>query len=64
MEALSTKQPLLDSGLLKSVDIYQVIVYLEPTFGIAIPNAEISKENFNTVEAMTKMVLRLSNKNL
>lgn len=51
---------LIDDGLLSSLDIIQLIGALGDEFDISIPATEIVPDNFNSVDAMVKMVERLS----
>lgn len=50
---------LIDDHILDSFDILQLIGSLNDTFDISIPAAEIVPENFNSAEALWKMVQRL-----
>lgn len=55
----STK--LIDDGILDSFDIVSIISELNDEYQIAIRVHELGPENFNSVEAIYKMVQRLSN---
>ena len=50
---------LIDDHILDSFDILQLISSLNDTFDISIPASEIIPENFNSAEALWKMVQRL-----
>lgn len=50
---------LVDGGILDSLTITGIISLLSMEFGITIPYEEIVEENFNSVEALAKMVERL-----
>lgn len=50
---------IIDDELLDSIDITSLISELEDVFGIEIGMDDIISENFNTVEAMWKMIERL-----
>ncbi len=50
---------LIDDHILDSFDILQLISSLNDTFDISIPASEIVPENFNSAEALWKMVQRL-----
>lgn len=50
---------LIDDHILDSFDILQLIGALNDTFDISIPASEIVPENFNSAEALWKMVQRL-----
>ncbi len=53
---------LIDDGLLDSFGVISLISELEDEFAINIEAADMVPENFNSVEAMYKMVLRLQGK--
>ena len=55
-----TCTPLIDDGILSSLDIIQLIGALNDEFDLSIPATEIVPENFNSVDAMVAMVSRLS----
>ncbi len=50
---------LIDDHVLDSFDILQLISSLNDTFDISIPASEIVPENFNSAEALWKMVQKL-----
>lgn len=52
---------LIDDGLLDSFDVVSIISELNDEYDIAIRVAEIGPLNFNSAEAMLKMVERLKN---
>ena len=51
-------QPLLDSegGIIDSMSMWPLIVFVESHFGIAIENTEIMQENFRTLRALIKFI--------
>lgn len=50
---------LMDGGLLDSFDIVSIISDLNDEFDISIRITELKAENFNTLDAMVKLVERL-----
>lgn len=50
---------LIDDGIFDSFDIISTINELNDAFGIAIPASEIVPENFNSAQALWRMVERL-----
>lgn len=54
-----TSDALVDDGILDSLTITGIIALLSMEFGITIPYEEIVEENFNSVNALAKMVERL-----
>ena len=55
---LSPKQRLIDTGLIDSVSIVKVLIFLENEFRISFGEDDIAPENIETVEAMARMVVR------
>lgn len=53
---------LIDDGLLDSFGVISLISELEDEFAINIEATDMVPENFNSVEAMYKMILRLQGK--
>ena len=53
---------LIDDGLLDSFGVISLISELEDEFAINIEAADMVPENFNSVEEMYKMILRLQGK--
>ena len=51
---------LIDDSILSSLDIIQLIGALNDEFDISIPATEIIPANFNSVDAMVKMVAKLA----
>jgi acyl carrier protein len=47
---------LLESGLLDSINLVQLIQFLEERFGMTIPDADLGPEMFETVAAMAAYV--------
>jgi methoxymalonate biosynthesis acyl carrier protein len=52
-------QDLFGSGLVSSMFAMQLVVHLEECYDIAIIGPELKLDNFRSVGAMTRMVLRL-----
>ena len=52
---------LMDDGILDSFDVVSIISELNDEFSIAIRVNELTPANFNSVNAMMKMVERLQN---
>ena len=53
---LSPDQPLLESGIMTSFGIVELVTYIEQTFGITIDDYDVVPENFQTVRAITQLV--------
>jgi len=56
------EKSLMDDGILDSFDVVSIISELNDEYDIAIRVNELSPENFNSAEAIMKMVVRLKNK--
>lgn len=54
---------LVDDGMLGSLDIVTLITEIDDEFGIRIPPEEIIPENFNSVKAISALVLNLDSDN-
>ena len=50
---------LLDDGILDSFDIISIITEVSSEFDVQIPANEIVPENFNSAEALWKLIERL-----
>lgn len=48
---------LVSNGLLDSIEIVEIITKIEERFGIEISPDQIDPDNFESVEAMWKMIL-------
>jgi methoxymalonate biosynthesis acyl carrier protein len=56
---VAADEDLFRSGLVSSMFAMQLVVFLEESYGIAIVGPELKFDNFRTVQAMTRLVLRL-----
>lgn len=54
-----TQTNLIESGVLDSLDIVNIVSEFDSEFDIEVPVEEITPENFNSVEAMKKLIDRL-----
>lgn len=53
---LTSDYPLLDSGLIDSVTIVKLVVYLEKNFGTVIRDEDLLPENFADIDAVAKLI--------
>jgi acyl carrier protein len=53
---LDDEEDLIDSGVVDSLGIFQLIAFLEERFGIKIGDEEITPENFGTIAAIDRLV--------
>jgi acyl carrier protein len=49
---LTDETPLLDSGILDSLGLLRLVVFLEERFGITLDDADLLPENFATVNSI------------
>lgn len=51
-------QPLLDSegGVIDSLNLWPLIVFVESRFGIKVEDTDLMPENFQTLRALTKFI--------
>lgn len=51
-------QPLLDSagGVIDSMNMWPLIVFVEERFGIKVEDTDLMQENFRTLRALTKFI--------
>ena len=54
------RDSLIDGHILDSLSIISLVAELEDEFDITIPAVDIVAENFNSADAMWKMIERLS----
>ena len=47
---------LIDKGLIKSLEVLTIFVEIEKEFGVKLPVSKIKPENFNSAEAMWRMI--------
>jgi len=53
---INDEDDLIDSGVIDSLGIFQLVAFLEERFGIAIGDEEITPENFGSVMAIERLV--------
>ena len=60
LETVAFEEDLIDSGLLDSLSMVQLMVALEEEFDIRIEPEDIDFEDYRSVKSMTEMITRLS----
>lgn len=58
---LSAVQNIVEGGYLDSMELMALIMNLTDTFGVDISFDEITPENFNSIDAIAKLVETLKN---
>src|SRR5687768_18500442 len=49
-------EPLIDNGVMTSLQTVELVVFLEDTFGIVVEDEEFDEENFGSVDAIASLV--------
>lgn len=57
-EEFADDQQLIDSGMIDSISIVKVIIFMEKNFGISFKEDDMDPENFETLQAMLETVER------
>ena len=47
--------PLMDAGLLDSLDVLMIVSALNEAFGVELPSMELTAANFNSVKAIWRL---------
>jgi acyl carrier protein len=55
---LADDLPLLESGILTSLQTVELVLFLEERFGITVADDDFVEENFNSVSAIAAFVTR------
>jgi len=56
--AVTDDEELISTGLLTSLQTVELVLFLDQRFGIDITDDEFVEENFNTVDAIARLVTR------
>jgi acyl carrier protein len=54
--AVKDEDSLLDSGIIDSLGILDLVAYLEKTFGIRVGDEELNPANFDSIAAVVRFV--------
>lgn len=54
---IKSDEPLISGGLIDSFSVVQIAVFVEETFGVVIPDADLTVENMDTLNQMTGLIL-------
>lgn len=58
-----TCNTLIDDSILDSFDIISLVAEVDSEFDVAIPAEELVPENFNSADAIYKLIVRLDEEN-
>ena len=53
---VSDDEPLIENGVLTSLQTVELVMFLEERFGIVIEDEEFDEENFGSIEAISELV--------
>ncbi len=53
---VSPDEPLIENGVLTSLQTVELVTFLEERFGIMVEDEEFDEENFGSVEAIANLV--------
>ena len=56
--SLGDDESFLESGIVDSTGILEVVAWIEETFGIMVPDADLLPENFDTVQRLAAYMHR------
>lgn len=56
--SLKDSDSLLDSGVIDSTGVLEIIAFIEETFGLTVEDAEMLPENLDSVEHISAFVTR------
>ncbi len=57
---IDASQDIFALGFVNSLFAMELVMFVEKTFGITIPNEELRIDNFRTADTMASLVARLS----
>ncbi len=55
---VDTRTPLLQSGLIDSLGMEELVTFLEDTFSVEVEDEDLLPDNFETVEAIAALIER------
>ena len=53
---VANDEPLIENGVLTSLQTVELVMFLEERFGIVIEDEEFDEENFGSIEAISELV--------
>lgn len=58
-ESLADSTPLITTGIITSLAMLDLVFHLETTFGVTIPQAQLSAQDLDTVDRMVALITDL-----
>ncbi len=59
---LADDTPLIESGIVDSTGVLEVVAFLEQTFSIAIPDHDVLPQNLDTIGRIANYVTRMTSR--
>ena len=53
---VANEEPLIDNGVMTSLQTVELVTFLEDEFGITVEDEEFDEENFGSVDAIATLV--------
>ncbi|GAA3688832.1 phosphopantetheine binding protein [Lentzea atacamensis] len=58
-EELTATTPLMEWGILKSIETTRLVTYVRTEFGVRVPPAQVTTENFRDLQSIAGLVTAL-----
>jgi methoxymalonate biosynthesis acyl carrier protein len=58
--SFSDEQDIFEMGFVNSLFAMELVMHIEQTFGLRVPNQELRRENFRSVVAMVELIDRIT----
>ena len=55
---LTPTSPLLEWGVINSIEIIKLLGFIHTTFGVRVPEGELTASSFKNLESMTQLITR------
>jgi acyl carrier protein len=56
---LTDHTPLLEWGIIDSLAMVSLLAFVQKAFGVTVPDAEVSPRNFQSIEALQELIMRV-----
>jgi acyl carrier protein len=57
---IDAETPLLESGILNSMEVIRTIKFIQDAFGVKMPATKVTGENFQNLRQLTRIVVSLA----
>lgn len=55
---IANETPLFETGILESLRFFSLVSHIESHYGMQVPDAELTPNNFGTLSSIAKLVVR------